>query len=154
MSNISRYRRPGGLMQLIYLLETSDRVKKEELLHVVAQEDPGWAYFIRMKALSIERIMTWPGWVWEMVFNRMPLPMVAIAVTMAPPEERPKLLSAVDPQLKKHLQPLLEGKAYSQEHRWNVGVKIIQVVRELQSQGQLKISTFDPGLEVDSRLID
>lgn len=152
MSNISRYRRPGGLTQLIQLLETSERPKREELLDIVAKEDPGWAYFIQSKALNIERVLTWPPSVLEQVFSKLPLQFVAILSQMVDEETQKKIENSINRSLIRELYQLRTEKTYSVEHRWNVGVKVIQTVRELQSQGVLKFSTFDPGLEVDSRL--
>lgn len=152
MSNISRYRRPGGLNQLIQLLETSEKLKRSELLDIVAKEDPGWAYFIQAKALSIERVLSWPAHILEPIFSKLPLQFVAILSQMSDEETQKKIEDSINRSLLRELYQLRTEKTYSQEHRWNVGVKVIQTVREMQSQGSLKFSTFDPGLEVDSRI--
>ncbi len=152
MSNISRYRRPGGLVQLVYLLETSERPKRLELLEIVAKEDPGWAYFIQSKAITIERVLSWPPQVLELIFPRLPLPFVAILSQMSDDEIRLKIDNSINRSLLREMYQMRDDKIYSAEHRWNVGIKVIQLVRELASQGVLKFSTFDPGLEVDSRI--
>lgn len=152
MSNITRYRRPGGLMQLVQLLETSDKTKRAELLDLVAKEDPGWAFFIDSKALKIERVLSWPSPVLEQIFVRLPLQFVAILSQMSNPETQKKIENSINRSLIRELFQLRDDKMYSEEHRFNVGVKTLQIVRELQSQGLLKFQTFDPGLEVDSRI--
>lgn len=152
MSIISRYRRPGGLTQLVQLLETSEKPKRAELLDIIAKEDPGWAYFIQSKALSIERVLSWPSPILEQIFAKVPLQFVAILSQMADSDTQRKIEDSINRSLLRELYQLRAEKTYSLEHRWNVGVKILQTVRELQGQGTLKFSTFDPGLEVDSRL--
>lgn len=152
MSSINRFRKPGGLIQLVHLLETSDKAKRDELMLIVAQEDPGWAFFVQSKALNIERILSWPPQVLELIFVRLPLPFIAILSQMSEPEIQKKIENSINRSLIRELFQLRDEKVYSSEHHWNVVIKVIQTVRELQSQGLLKFSTFDPGLEIDSRL--
>ncbi len=153
MSNITRYRRPGGLNQLVHLLETSEKAKRDELLDIVAKEDPGWAFFIVSKAMTIDRILSWPPNVLEVLFVRLPLPFVAILSQMSDPDTQKKIENSINRSLIRELIQIRNERVYSNEHRWNVGVKVIQSVRDLQSQGLIKFSTFDPGLEIDSRLV-
>lgn len=152
MSSIARFRRPGGLAQLILLLETSEKAKREELFEIVAKEDPGWAYYVQSKALSVDRILGWPSPVLETIFIKLPLPFIAILSQMSNSEIQIKIENSINRTLIRDLIQIRTEKTFSAEHRFNVGVKLIQTVRELQSQGHLKFSTFDPGLEIDSRL--
>lgn len=152
MSSIARFRRPGGLAQLILLLETSEKAKREELFEIVAKEDPGWAYYVQSKALTVDRILGWPSPVLETIFIKLPLPFIAILSQMSNTEVQMKIENSINRTLIRDLIQIRTEKTFSAEHRFNVGVKLIQTVRELQSQGQLKFSTFDPGLEIDSRL--
>lgn len=152
MSSIARFRRPGGLVQLILLLETSEKGKREELFEIVAKEDPGWAYYVQSKTLTVDRILGWPSPVLETIFIKLPLPFIAILSQMSNSDVQLKIENSINRTLIRDLIQIRTEKTFSAEHRFNVGVKLIQTVRELQSQGQLKFSTFDPGLEIDSRL--
>lgn len=152
MSSIARFRRPGGLVQLILLLETSEKGKREELFEIVAKEDPGWAYYVQSKTLTVDRILGWPSPVLETIFIKLPLPFIAILSQMSDSDVQLKIENSINRTLIRDLIQIRTEKTFSAEHRFNVGVKLIQTVRELQSQGQLKFSTFDPGLEIDSRL--
>lgn len=60
MSVLTRYRKPGGFVQLLKLIETSQPVKQAKLLEVVEKEDPIWANKIREKKLSPEMVLSWP----------------------------------------------------------------------------------------------
>ena len=60
MSTLSRFRKPGGFQQLLMLIETCDPDKQKSLMHLIGTEDPGWAHLVKIKALTFERIMTWP----------------------------------------------------------------------------------------------
>ena len=53
MSMISRYKRPGGFVQLLSLIETSTAAKKEKFLEIVRSESESWANAIEQRVLTI-----------------------------------------------------------------------------------------------------
>ena len=58
---LSRFRKPGGFMQLLALIESCDPSKQKNLLSLVGPEDPGWAHLLKVKALTFDRIRSWPA---------------------------------------------------------------------------------------------
>lgn len=71
MSVLARYRKPGGFRQLLLLIETSQPVKQEKLLEVVAKEDPDWAELLRQKKIDAEMILSWDPSHLVVVFEHM-----------------------------------------------------------------------------------
>lgn len=59
MSMLTRYKRSGGFVQLLQLIETCDNKKQEKLLENIKNEDPKWEEAIREKCLSIKKIFSW-----------------------------------------------------------------------------------------------
>lgn len=71
MSILARYRKPGGFLQLLKLIETSQPAKQEKLLDVVEKEDPRWAELIREKKLTSEMILSWDHSTQATIFEYM-----------------------------------------------------------------------------------
>jgi flagellar motor switch protein FliG len=59
MSSISRYKKAGGFIQLVSLIETFGAPKREKFIEMIDAESPVWAKALRDKMLSIERIFSW-----------------------------------------------------------------------------------------------
>ena len=59
MSILARYKKPGGFIQLLKLIETSQPVKQQKLLEAVEKEDPDWADLIRRKKLTVDMVLDW-----------------------------------------------------------------------------------------------
>ena len=59
MSMIDRYKKHGGFVQLLQLIETTEHAKSEKFLKMIAEENPVWEAEIRKKVLSIDRLLGW-----------------------------------------------------------------------------------------------
>lgn len=71
MSILARYRKPGGFVQLLKLIETSQSPKQEKLLEAVEKEDPEWAQLIRVKKLSSPMVLSWDNETLVTIFEHM-----------------------------------------------------------------------------------
>ena len=59
MSMIDRYRKKGGFVQLLNLIETMGKDKQEKFLKMIGDESPNWSVEIRKRLLSIDKILSW-----------------------------------------------------------------------------------------------
>jgi hypothetical protein len=156
---LSRFRKPGGFQQLLTLIETCEPAKQKSLLHLVSSEDPGWAHLVKVKALTFERILTWPEEVLMEITPHLPDAILATAYRMAEQVSVGKPLSLHEkwinclPSMKaKEIRALAKTLAFAPSEQFSSSIKIIQTVRELTAKGQLKFISFDPSLEIDNRL--
>jgi hypothetical protein len=167
MSMLARFRKPGGFQQLLALIETCEPAKQKALLHLIAVEDPGWAQLVRLKTLSFERILSWPVEILMEITPPLPDKVLATAYQIAETISTPNPQAA--PQVfkeslhEKWLQslPSLKAREIRQmaaelsptaaEQSATV-IRLIQIVRELESKGQIRFQQFDPLLEVDKDL--
>lgn len=152
MSTLARFRKSGGILQLIQLIECSEPEKQKHLLDLVGKEDPGWAYLIQLKKLSLERIFTWPDEVLTRILCSYPPAFAVNLHYVLPGENAEKLRRCLPSDQRKEFESLRgEARPGSQE-AWVAQVKFIQLTRELCNSGEIRLSFFDPVLEIDSRL--
>ena len=71
MSILARYRKPGGFVQLLKLIETSQPPKQEKLLEAVEKEDAEWAQLIRVKKLTPDMVLSWEPETLTLIFEHM-----------------------------------------------------------------------------------
>jgi flagellar motor switch protein FliG len=159
MSTLGRFRKPGGFQQLLILIETCDPSKQKNLLHLIGTEDPGWAHLVKMKALTFERIMSWPVEVLMEITPPLPDPILANAYKMAQlistpekPELHEKWLKCIPSIKAKEVQELASYTPLTPADQAASVVKLLQTIRELEAKGHIRFSNFDPTLEIDTRL--
>lgn len=152
MSTLARFRKSGGLMQLLQLIETSDLEKQRHLLDLVGKEDPGWASLIKQKCLSSKRILTWPDGVVSQIMDRLPIDFIINLSFVVDGEEFAKIERCLPRHHQLDFHRMREDRKPNQQERWLAQVKLVQLARDLSNSGALQFSTFDPILELDMRL--
>ena len=159
MSMLSRFRKPGGFQQLITLLETCDPSKQKSLLHLVGSEDPGWAHVVKVKSLTFERVLSWPQEVLMEITPHLPDQVLATAYRMAEilsqgqgRQLHEKWISSLPSMKAREIQELAQSHLFTTAEQTNAVIKVIQTVRELEAKGLLRFATFDPVLEIDSKI--
>ena len=159
MSMLSRFRKPGGFLQLLSLMESCDQQKKQNLLQLVGAEDPGWAHLVKSKSLSFERILSWPVDVLMEITPYLPDRILVTAYQMADALSKKNFSDCHQRWLKslpnikaKEIYNLSQSAPINPIEHHAAAVKIIQTVRELEAKGQIRFSHFDPTLEIDKRI--
>jgi hypothetical protein len=159
MSTLNRFRKPGGFLQLLVLIETCDPVKQQNLLHLIGSEDPGWAHLVKAKALTFERVLGWPLEV--LMEITPPLPDNVLAGTFKMAEQvrivgqsnlQEKWIKSIPSIKAKEIQELARYHTLSPADQTACVIKLIQTVRDLDSKGIIRIANFDPSLEIDARI--
>ena len=56
---VSRYKKDGGFVQLVQLIESCEEVKRKSFLRMIESENLTWARAIKMKMLTMEKIFSW-----------------------------------------------------------------------------------------------
>lgn len=159
MSTLGRFRKPGGFQQLLALIETCDPAKQKNLMHLIGTEDPGWAHLVRLKALTFERIMSWPVEVLMEITPPLPDNILANGYKMAElisngeqPHLHEKWLKSIPSIKAKEIKDLASYQQLTAADQAASVVKLLQVVRELEAKGVIRFSNFDPSLELDMRI--
>lgn len=158
MSNmLSRFRKQGGFLQLVQLIETCEPAKKKSLMSLVASEDPGWAHLVLKKSLTVEKILGWPESALMEILPHMPMPLLAVMYNYNDKQTKTRLLASLDARLAKELMKSVENLNENQltggqAEVFTASIKLIQLVRELESDGTINLFHIDPTLVIDLKI--
>lgn len=146
MSTLARYRKTGGFVQLVSLLEGLSQQKQEQLLKVIANEDSHWVTAIQEKVLTVERVLAWPPEVLMDVFSRVkPLTLGTLLCTL-PKDQLEPLRALIPVESRMEVQDLLSYEKPKANQLAGAITQFIQEVRSMIVSGQIPLKTIDPEL--------
>lgn len=152
MSTLDRYKKAGGFVQLLNLIETSPPPKADKFLKLVAEESPVWEAELRKKVLSIDRLLGWNQTYLMEVFPRIPANVVGTAIVPLPPEKQQIILGSLGFSDRRKVEDVLkESKAVPGEIA-SCQMKIINEIRSMVASGQLKFEKADPELVIPENI--
>lgn len=153
MSMLSRFRKSGGFYQLLSLLESCDAEKQKQLLHLVASEDPGWAHLVKIKVLTVEKILNWPTNVLQEIAAHVPDSLHLSLLIGFSDYQKQKWISALPTMRGRDLKDRLHLFTANPQEAASAAIKLVQIVRELESEGKIHFKQFDPSLIIEHRLV-
>ncbi len=155
MSMLTRFRKQGGFNQLLTLIEVCDPIKQKNLLHLVGTEDPGWAYLLRSKVLTKNRILGWPQNILMEITPQLSDPVILALHSSLNDNHKLALMNSLPQSILLRVTQNLNADfaiEYSEAEQNAATIKLIQVTRDLENEGKIKFSNFDPSLCLDSTL--
>jgi hypothetical protein len=156
MSSLQRYKKSGGFVQLLSLIEVFGPQKKEKFLEMIEAESPVWAKTLRAKMLTLERIFQWPDQVCIEVFKNLPAKQLALGLEGLKEEQKNRLLAFFSAAEKRKIDDLLEESAAKPEDIASNMIKVIELTRKMLMHGDLRAEKFDEGLlipeDIESKL--
>lgn len=145
---LDRYKKKGGFVQLITLIETSGKQKQEQFLTLIGQEDPAWEQALKSKILSVERILRWPGDVLVEVFTRVQPLTLAVAFHGYSQEKIDQVFSCMSNTDKRKLMLMMSEQNPTAVERSSCLVKLLGEVRGLINQNVIKLEKFDHEMHI------
>lgn len=153
MSMLDRYKKKGGFIQLLVLLETTGPEKRDKFLKLIAEESPYWEVEIKKKMLSVERICSWNVTYLMEILARIPAAQLAAFISGLPQEKQTIFISALGFKDKKTVEDSLKEKAPAAQGEVNSAVmKLMTVIREMVASGVLKFEKFDPDMVIPENM--
>ncbi|MEK7358516.1 MAG: FliG C-terminal domain-containing protein [Bdellovibrionota bacterium] len=149
MGMIDRYRKPGGFVQLVSLVETCPTSKQEKFMEIIRTEDPRWADHVRMKLLSMDRIYSWKDEVLVEIFGTLQDLTVAVALHASSDTLRVRILTYFTHGRKRKIDDLYGSQMPSQQEVAATHMKIIESVRKMEQDGSLRFESFDPAMVIE-----
>lgn len=154
MSMLDRYKKPGGFVQLLALIETCNQAKQEKLLEIISMEDLFWAETVRAKMLSIDRIYSWNDQALAEIFGILQDLTVAVALHSAPDELKKRITGFFAHGRIRKIDELLGSNGPSSAEIASTHMKIIESVRKMGTNGFLRFDSIDPLLVIDDTIDD
>ena len=154
MGMVDRYKKSGGFVQLLQVLETCGPKKYDQFMNIINEEDPSWADAIKDKMLSFEKILNWkPEVLLEVLANVNSLAF-ATALKGLSAEAQAKFLSGLSNQEKRRLEQQLADMKPTPVEISSCVMKVISETRGLLTAGTLKAAKVDATLVIPENFED
>jgi len=154
MAMLDRYRKSGGFIQLLTLLETCGPAKQERFLEIIRSEDARWADAIRSRMLDMDKIYGWNQETLAEVIGTLQDLTVVVALRAASQETRAKIEATFSHSRKRKIDDLFEITTPSPQEIAATHMKIIETVRKMAHEGLLRFEKIDPSLMVEEEIED
>lgn len=148
MGMIDRYKKKGGFLQLLNLIETSGKQKQEQFLGLISQESKAWEEGIKKYMLSIDRILGWDAGYRAEIFSRtQPLTLATVLHGM-PPEKVESILSCMGSADKRKIMNVISERNPTPAEKSTCSMKLITEVRGFCAGGIIKLEKADPEIAI------
>lgn len=154
MSMIDRYKKKGGFIQLLILLETTGSEKREKFLKMIADENPAWESEIKKKMLSLDRILSWNQSYLMEILPRIPFQSIATIIAALPTEKQSILTASLSFQDRKKVEDFLKEKKPAAGEVNSAIMKMMSEIRAMVAGGQLKFEKFDQEMVIPENIED
>jgi hypothetical protein len=147
-----RYKKAGGFLQLVKLLEGFGAEKRDKFLDLVEKEDAFWARALKGKLLSVEKIFSWDPQVISDITARMHDKNIAAMIHGLDEVNREKIYSLLGHSERRRIDSAVA------EIKPNVGEissafgKLIEETRNLITTGGLRLDKIDPDLMIEENI--
>jgi len=148
MSSLKRYKKSGGFIQLLSLIEGFAPQKKEKFLEMIHAESPVWAEALREKCLSVERIFGWPSEVLIEVFKQLPLKNQALVLHGSSEENKKKVGAYLSVSDQRRIGETVAETIPRPEDVSAAMLKMIELARRLLLDKFLHPEKFDASLTI------
>jgi flagellar motor switch protein FliG len=148
MSMLARYRKSGGFIQLLTLIETTAKAKQDNFMQMIEKEDPRWAAAIREKMITIEKIFTWENAVLAEIAARLQEIVLATVTHGLKPEDAERLMSTFSHSQKRMIDDLKKEKTPTPAEVNSGYLKMLTEVRNMITNGYIRVEKFAPEMEI------
>lgn len=152
MGMIDRYRKKGGFLQLVNLIETTGGDKREKFLRMIQDENAAWESEIRKKMLTFDRIASWSKTYLMEIFPHIPTQPVACALFALSPEKQALILDSLSYGDRRKTEEAIKEMKPNPGEIWASQVRIINEIRQLVSNGKIKFEKFDQDLAIPENI--
>lgn len=154
MGMIDRYKKPGGFVQLLTLLETCGAQKQTKFLEIIKNENPRWALALQAKIVDLNRILTWTDTVVGEITGAMREINVAVVLKTLDPTVQQRLLGTLPHIKKRKVEDLIETLSPSPGEIATSFGQLYETTRRLTQEGIIRLDKIDPMLFVDDDIED
>ena len=148
---LARYKKSGGFLQLLNLMETTGQPKRDKFMEMIRAEDPRWARALEKKMISFERIMSWDDNAVAEIANTLQDLTLAVLSKGLSPEHKEKMFKMIGNRKRKidELAATLNPNAGEVSTMLN---KVLSETRKMIKEGYLHLNKIDPSLVVEDEI--
>ncbi|MBL7542887.1 MAG: hypothetical protein JNL11_03680 [Bdellovibrionaceae bacterium] len=152
MGMLDRYKKKGGFVQLLNLLETSSKAKQEQFLTLISQENVNWEMELKKRVLTVDKIIEWPREPLNEIISRIQPLTLAVALRKFEPPKRDEILNVLSQSEKRKILSLIDETTPNAAEIATCLSKIVTEVRGLIQQGIIKLEKFNPDMAVPENI--
>ena len=152
MGMLDRYKKKGGFIQLLQLIETSNKQKQEQFLGIVAQESVIWEAEIRRKSLTLEKMLKWNATYLAEIFSRIQTLTLASAFHGAEQDKIDIVFKAITASEQRKFQMTLQEINPNPAEKTTSQMKILTETRAMIAQNIIKLDKVDPDLMIPENI--
>jgi len=148
MAMVDRYKKAGGFIQLLQVIETCGPKKREQLMTIIQQETPKWADALTLKMLSFSKILSWPSEALMEITASVNLLALSTALKSLSDEDLNIFLNKLGTNEKRKIDQQMKEITPSTNEISACLMKVINETRLLIASGALKMDKVDPSLVI------
>lgn len=148
MGMVDRYKKPGGFVQLIQVIETCNPKKREQFMNIISEESPEWAEALALKSISFDKIIGWKPEVILDIVASVNLLSFSVALRSLPPERLEEFLQVLSHQDRRKMEMSMQETNPTPNEIAASVIKVISETRGLLVQGAIKAERIDPQLVI------
>ncbi|OYZ16362.1 MAG: hypothetical protein B7Y39_15645 [Bdellovibrio sp. 28-41-41] len=152
MGMLDRYKKKGGFVQLLNLLETSSKAKQEQFLTLISQENVNWEMELKKRVLTVDKIVEWPREPLSEIISRIQPLTLAVALRKFEGPKRDEILAVLSQSDKRKILSLIDETNPNPAEIATCLSKIVVEVRGLIQQGIIKLEKFNPDMAVPENM--
>lgn len=152
MSVIGRYKKKGGFIQLLELIETSGVSKQEKFLSLIEAESPVWAKTIREKMLTVDKILSASDEVMKEIFSDLRDLTLATASFGFGEERTEKIMKNLSHTKQRKVKEQIAMMKPSDGEITTSYIQIFAETRKLAANNRNLLGMIDPALVIGETL--
>ena len=149
MSMLDRYRKPGGFIQLLHLMETFGAAKQEKFLHLIREEDPAWGKALESKIITIQRIFSWPAEVVSEIAGNLQQLTLATSLHALTPDQAEILCRTFSHFERRRLEEMRDSSRPTGPEIESALIKIIGEARKMIEENRLRLEEHDADVLIE-----
>jgi len=148
MAMVDRYKKAGGFIQLLQVIETCGPKKREQLMTIIQQETPKWAEALNLKMLSFTKIMSWPAEALMEIIASVNTLALSTALKSLAEDELMVFLNKIGVNERRKIEQQMKETNPSANEISACLMKVINETRLLIASGSLKMEKVDNSLVI------
>jgi len=145
---VARYKKSGGFVQLLQVMETCGTKKYEQFIGIISTEDPNWAAAIKEKTLTFDKILNWSPETLMEVLAQVNTLAFGSALKGLSDEKLTAFLGKLSPQDRRKIESQLNEANPTPAEISSAVMKVISETRNLLTSSILKADKIDPALAI------
>lgn len=145
---VDRYKKSGGFVQLIQVIETCNQKKRDQFMNIITDESPEWAEALNQKCITFEKIISWKAEVILDIMASVNTLSFSAALKSLAPEQLDVFLQKLAHQDRKKIELAMAETNPNPNEVYSSVLKVISETRGLLILGTLKADKIDSNLVI------